>query len=107
MDKIYYGSFSCIDDVINDFQISDKELEGCEIIFAEYDQPDYEGYAHIIFRKGGKLYEVNGSHCSCYGLEGQWVPEETLLEALMFRPGVSKFAKANLKERFAKLIPFL
>jgi hypothetical protein len=41
------------------------------------------------------------------GLEGQWLPEETLLEALMFRPGVSKAAKANLKIRFAKLIPFL
>ena len=22
-----------------------------------------------------KFYEVTGSHCSCYGLEGQWDPE--------------------------------
>jgi len=32
-----------------------------------------------------KLYEVNGSHCSCYGFEGQWTPEETSLEALQHR----------------------
>jgi hypothetical protein len=107
MDKIYYGSFSCIDDIKSNFEISDKELKGCEIIFADYDTPPYEGSAHVIFRKGGKLYEVNGSHCSCYGLEGQWVPEETLVEALMFRPGVSEFAKANLRKRFANLMPFL
>jgi hypothetical protein len=57
---------TCIDDVKNEFQISDQEVEGCQIIFAEYDTPDYEGYAHVIFIKQGKLYEVNGSHCSCY-----------------------------------------
>jgi hypothetical protein len=30
----------------------------------------------------GKLYEVHGSHCSCYGFEGQFSPEETTLEYL-------------------------
>ena len=28
---------------------------------------------------------MNGSHCSCYGLEGQWEPEETDLEAIRHR----------------------
>lgn len=31
--------------------------------------------ALIIYRREGRLYEVNGSHCSCYGFEGQWDPE--------------------------------
>lgn len=30
----------------------------------------------------GKLWENHASHCSCYGFEGQWSPEETTKEAL-------------------------
>lgn len=30
----------------------------------------------------GKLYETHGSHCSCYGFEDQFNPEETTLEYL-------------------------
>lgn len=56
-----------------------------EILFAAYGQPCYEGYALVIFKKDGKLYEVNGAHCSCYGLEGQWKPEETSWAALKMR----------------------
>ena len=33
-------------------------------------------------KKTGKLFENHGSHCSCYGFEGQWEPEETTLEYL-------------------------
>ena len=33
----------------------------------------------------GTLYEVHGSHCSCYGFEGQWFPEETSWIALNLR----------------------
>ncbi len=32
--------------------------------------------AFIVYKaKNGKFYEVHGSHCSCYGFEGQWEPE--------------------------------
>lgn len=43
------------------------------------------GEAFVLFVEDNRLYEVHGSHCSCYGLEGQWEPEETLLEALQHR----------------------
>lgn len=33
----------------------------------------------------GTLYEVNGSHCSCYGFEGQLDLEETSIEVLKNR----------------------
>lgn len=105
--QIYYENFTCLDDIIGNFYISPKELEGCEIIYAAYDTPQYEGYAHVIFLKNGQLYEVNASHCSCNGLEDCWQPEETSLAALMFRPNVDNEAKANLKERFYNLIAFL
>ena len=61
------------------------EFAGAEILLASYGTPAYEGYAFVLFRRDGKLYEVNGGHCSCYGLEGQWDPEETTIEALRHR----------------------
>ncbi len=61
------------------------EFQGAEILLASYGTPDYEGYAFVLFRRDGRLYEVNGSHCSCYELEGQWEPEETTAEALLHR----------------------
>jgi hypothetical protein len=61
------------------------ELEGANVLLASYGTPSYEGYAFVLFERDGKLYEVDGSHCSCYGLEGQWEPEETNVEALLHR----------------------
>src|SRR5688572_23578212 len=105
--QIYFDNFTCVDDVIANFNISERDLEGCEIIYAHYDTPEYEGYACVIFIKDGVLYEVNGSHCSCNGLEDQWEPEETTVLALLSRPNISDDAKANLKKRFRKLLAFL
>lgn len=94
--KVYYGEFTNLEDMTGAFYISSEQLEGVEILYASYECPPYEGYAHVIFRKDGKLYEVNGSHCSCYGLEDQWKPEETTVNALLFRPNVADEAKAIL-----------
>lgn len=69
-----------------DGPLADQEpFKGAEVLLASYGTPSYEGYAFVLFRRDGKLYEVNGSHCSCYGLEGQWDPEETTAEALRHR----------------------
>lgn len=56
-----------------------------EILLAYYLYEDYSGTAFVLFKQNGKLYEVNGSHCSCYGLEGQWDPDETTVESLRHR----------------------
>jgi hypothetical protein len=69
----------------SDFNITDIDLEGIKILLASYVYEEWEGDAFILFRKDGKLFEVNGSHCSCYGLEGQWEPEETSVESLRKR----------------------
>jgi hypothetical protein len=55
------------------------------ILFASYNYANYEGDAWVLLEKEGKLFEVNGSHCSCYGLEGQWDPEQVSLEELKHR----------------------
>ena len=62
-----------------------NELRGSTIHLAWYGYGSYCGSSLVIYEKDGKLYEVNGSHCSCYGLEGQWKPEETSWEALKER----------------------
>lgn len=95
--KIYFDCFTSKEDVLREFTVNSEELEGVEILYAFYNGDPWEGMAHVIFRKNDKLYEVNGSHCSCYGLEGQWKPEETTVKALLFRPNVSAEAKEILQ----------
>lgn len=58
---------------------------GRKILFATYTYENYSGSAFVIFEEGGKLYEVNGSHCSCYGLENLWDPELVSLKELKNR----------------------
>jgi hypothetical protein len=121
----YFGDWSNWRDVSTDFTGYDWSYERAadeverqataipepeEVIFAGYDTPSYEGYAFVIFRNGDKFYTVEGGHCSCYGLEGQWEPEEydlpTLITALEKRWDCAPFSGAqraavikNLKER--------
>ena len=80
----YFGDFHSRESLIHAFSTSDLPSED-QILFASYDCPPYEGYAFVLYEQDGKLYEVNGSHCSCYGLEGQWEPEETTWSAIAIR----------------------
>lgn len=95
--KKYFELFVSQEDMMQDFAISNEQLKDVEILYACYTPGDYCGDAHVIFRKEDKMYEVNGSHCSCFGLEGQWEPEETSVIALLVRPNVSEDAKAILR----------
>lgn len=93
---IFIDMFGNVDDLITNFDIKPEDLAGVEILYAEYIPGDYCGDAFVLFRKDDKLYEVNGSHCSCYGLEGQWEPTFTTVKALQMRP--------NLPDAVRKLI---
>ena len=85
MSAVYLHDFGGIDDVASEFGERPDTFEGVEILLASYSQANYEGDAFVLFRKGGELFEVNASHCSCYGLEGQWEPEPTTVAALRHR----------------------
>ena len=90
---IYKGIFEKKEDVFQEFSNSwdeldsdmKKEMENCNILFAWYGNGSYDGTAFVLFERDGDLYEVNGSHCSCYGLEDQWDPEMTSVEELEHR----------------------
>ena len=76
---MFYGLFTNEEDVCKEFQID--SVDGV-ILFAVYEYEDYSGSAEVVFVRDGRFFHVSGSHCSCYGLEGQWEPEEMPVEAL-------------------------
>lgn len=78
----YLGHFSSIEDVRDSFGIDEKDVQDSHVLYAVYDAGSYEGNAFVVLEINGKIFEVNGGHCSCHGLEGQWEPEETTWPAL-------------------------
>lgn len=64
------------------FEITKEDLEPYEILIAFEDDGGWEGWNFFLLRKGNRLFENNGSHCSCYHYEGQFNPEPTTLAYL-------------------------
>ena len=81
---MYINGFDSIDDIFTQFDTSSEVLNNAHLLYAKY-RSGYEGDAYILYSKDSKLFEVHGSHCSCYGLEGQWTPEEVFIQDLEFR----------------------
>ena len=106
----YFGSWSSWEDMKNDIHVptpppADFPTED-EVIFAAYGGGGYDGTAIVVWERDGKLYEMNGSHCSCYGLdESMGGPEETSKEAL----GMWEFShydfEQDMIDRFKELFP--
>lgn len=100
-EPLYLGLFTCKEDLIEEFELDPNELDGVNILIAFYEIEWYEGQALVIYEEGGFLYEVYGSHCSCYGLERQWQPELSnviaienfvrLQEGVWKNPAITKF----------------
>lgn len=82
---MYIDGFDGIEGILKDFEAPPEALLDAHVLYAKYRHESYEGMAFVLFMKDKKMYEVQGSHCSCNGLEGQWGPEETSREALEFR----------------------
>lgn len=103
---VYLDSWDNVEGMLNDFSVDKEVLEGYNVIVAAYDTGDYSGDAFVLLEKDGKYYEVNGSHCSCYGLEGQWELEESAELALKrrydvkYRSGGFGIACEALKQHF-------
>lgn len=83
---VFFDLFDSIGSVRREFEISDDDLRDTdEVIVASYEYSNYSGSAFVLFVRDGELFEAHGSHCSCYGLEGQWSPELVTVEDLRFR----------------------
>jgi hypothetical protein len=79
----YMIDWSNKNDLQHDFAVTLDD--SINIIVAAYTYQDYSGSAFVAYEQGGVVYEVNGSHCSCYGLEGQWEPEPVVWKELLAR----------------------
>lgn len=84
--------------MLADFSIDKSALEGAEVIVASYTYEDYSGSAYVLFARDGKLFEVHGGHCSCYGLEGQWEPEEADKASILHRATNGEWGDAGVSE---------
>ena len=77
------------DEYYNHKEESSKKLDGMSVILAYESVADSGEYAESFFllkrNYDGALFEVHGSHCSCYGFEGQLDLEETIPAALRYR----------------------
>lgn len=74
-------------EIARQFSIPLDELKDKHFLYAHYSYPydDYTAEAYLLFIENDKLYEVDAGHCSCYGLEGQFEPEEVPIEVLYHR----------------------
>lgn len=84
--------FENSDDVFAQFE--ESKVKNIKIVFACYEQEDYEGRVIVFFydSKTRKYFQTYGSHCSCYGLEGQW----TWNDEINFKELENRLDKGNL-----------
>lgn len=82
---LFEGTKEVYRDLAGMFEEDISTIMEFEILTGYEAAASYEGSCWILLmgRKTGKLYEIHASHCSCYGFERQWCPEETTLEYLM------------------------
>lgn len=80
------------------FGLAKGSLDHIEILLASYTESDDAGYAFILFRQQQQLYEVNASHDSLLDFNGQWQPEETTVEALLFRLNKGNLGRIEASE---------
>jgi hypothetical protein len=99
--KKYFDGFGDYQSMLREFQKSTYDYEKREynytnlpgdvptedeVVFAAYGLEEaYSGSAIVIFEKNGELFENQGGHCSCNGLEDQWQPGKVTWEALALR----------------------
>lgn len=85
----FYNGFNDKEDVERQFHT--KLADDIQILYAHYNQDNYEGEAIVIYSQNDKLFEVHGSHCSCHGLEDQFNPESCTYEDIVARLEIGKF----------------
>lgn len=73
----------------SDIEKANELLKNMEVLVAYQSIGDWGCDSSAFFllkdKTDGKIFEVHGSHCSCFGFGGQLQLEETTIEALKFR----------------------
>ena len=74
-----------LDKIASDYEVAPEKLAEVTILVAAQDEGGYAGASWFLVHDNatGKLQIVDGGHCSCYGFEGQWEPDNTDVEYLL------------------------
>lgn len=92
MEKLYLEDLSGMSEeevkqhIVSSYEVEPSIVDKYEILVA-YESVgswgcDSSSWILLKEKSTGDLFETNGSHCSCYGFEGQFEPEETSVEYL-------------------------
>ena len=109
MTKIFEPLFDGFTDTADIARQFETDIGDIDVIVAVYWYGSYEGDAIVVYKQDGEYYEAHGSHCSCYGLEGQWGGEPIVLKELLNRPSyvgysdnsqINEAIRAKLREYF-------
>lgn len=71
--------------LIEDWGAAPDNFDRFHILAAAGDLGEYEESAWFLLRdkETSELFEISGSHCSCYGFEGQFKPAPTTMNYLL------------------------
>jgi hypothetical protein len=74
-----------LDKIASEYEVAPEKLAEVTILVAAQDEGGYAGASWFLVRDNttGKLQIVDGGHCSCYGFEGQWEPDDTDVDYLL------------------------
>lgn len=75
--------------IVEDYEADKDQVNKYDILIA-YESVgswgcDSSSWFLLKDRETGRLFEASGSHCSCYGFEGQFEPEQTDVASLQHR----------------------
>lgn len=111
LEAIYLNAFSDENDLLEQFSISASDIDGYTVLLASYDQGWYEGAAFVLLEhnESKELFTVYASHCSCYGLEGQFDMEPASIEQIekLLDMDYNQFESASCSAELRKLINVL
>ena len=105
-EPFFGGCFASINDLNYHFQNNIDEFG--QVLYASYDQFGYEGAVYCLTLINGELHDVEGSHCSCYGLEDLWNPQKTNLKAVQtYVEGQRCYFPFPTQEQFDRIKKYL
>lgn len=85
-DLVGYSEEQIVEHFVSSYEADEEFVRKFEVLIA-YESVgcwgcDSSSWFLLREKASGKLFENHGSHCSCYGFEGQFAPSETSVKYL-------------------------
>lgn len=95
--------------LMDQYEAGAGELDLYDILVAYEEQEGYESSSFFLLQRRADevFFENHASHCSCYGYEGRFTPEETTLAYLQsdkFSSGIYSYGRDKYDEQVKMFI---